>query len=158
MTILFYDNANYNIPEDSRAALYFNGRYAAPSSVVRRYPCHFFISVLPGHPEVAEHARCLDVERWDASPGDALPFIVARAVAGKGRWSPATIYCSLDTVPEVAFRIGQHMPWRLWVAHWDNDTGRPKLPNLGHGELWAKQYRAGINGEPDVSVLYGQDF
>lgn len=157
----FYDDAHYNIPAGERAALYFNGKFAATEEIKLKYPRHFLIAVKSGDPSQASGARCLDVEQFDAKPADAPLFAANRLALG---FRPATIYCSLDTVPAVvsaflAFHKAGDllMPWRLWVAHWDDTTARPVLPGLIGGVLWAKQFHEGVHGDPDVSVLYGED-
>jgi hypothetical protein len=149
---LFYDDTNYNIPAGDRAAVYLNGEFAVTPAIARRYPRRFYIGVKSGQPEQAREARSLDVERFDADIPDARPFTIERL---QFRRDP-TIYCSLDTVPAIAAAL-EGLYWRLWLALFDDVTTRPPLPDLGHGELWAKQFRKGTGGAPDVSVLYGAD-
>src|SRR5215469_2988962 len=71
-----------NPAEFSHVAAYVNGRFAWSPRQVRRFPRHIMIGVLPNAPVQAQVARCLDMERFDATAADFPPFVGERFMAG----------------------------------------------------------------------------
>lgn len=168
MSDLFADSITPDsIPaEFTRVAAYYNGAYAWPREALARLTGgHILISVT-GDPDAAEAARCIDVERWDATPEQSPEFVGARFGCGH---RDALIYCSLATVPAVLhFNSPTDLhPWRLWLADWTPD-GRPPtradLVDRLHAQygvtvpawrIWGCQYAS--LGSYDASVLYAPD-
>ena len=160
-----------NPAEFSHVAAYVNGRFAWSPAQVRRFPRHIMIGVLPGAPVQAQVARCLDMERFDASAADFFPFIEERHAAGH---DDALGYTSIlgDVPGEGIAAIWADvkdtvLPWSLWVAwYWQ----RPFPPtaaevlaeikaltniSLPVGKLAGCQWR---NAPAlDTSVWYGHD-
>src|SRR5215469_4750428 len=160
-----------NPAEFSHVAAYVNGRFAWSPAQVKRFPRHIMIGVLPGAPVQARVARCLDMERFDASAADFPAFVGARADAGH---DDALGYTSiLGGAPGegieaiVSMMTGEPDPWQLWVAWW---WGRPFPPTAAEvlaeikaltgvvlpvGRLAGCQWR---NAPAlDTSVWYGRD-
>jgi hypothetical protein len=151
--------------EFTHVAAYADGHYTWLAAELRRFPAHIQIAVEPGQPWQASEARVLDVERFDATPADVLPFINRRHQLGH---NDATIYCSLSVVPSVIAAIGRStLPWRLWAAWWWRKDVPPSRDQvllelfrltgvaLAPSRLWACQWRNGADW--DTSVLYGAD-
>jgi hypothetical protein len=126
------------------AAVYVNGRYAWPQSQIARFADVIRISVLPD-PSWAAHARVLDVERFDATPADAVAFIRERRRLG---FDDATIYCSKAVV--AAVQVACHgLRFRLWIADWDGHVHDDP-------DAWAVQY-ANLEAQGyDLSAVYGK--
>lgn len=152
------------IPESfSLAAGYADGAYMWPERELARFVGHILISAT-GIPLIAERARCLDVERFDATPEMAPDWCRARFQTGH---NDALIYCSASLVPAVADAMrGVALPWRLWTAWWDNRGTPPsraevlaKIASFGRPvepfRLWACQWHHGDGY--DTSVLYAPD-
>ena len=157
----------------THVAAYPNGDFAWPETQLARFPYHVEIGVFSGQPQQAQIARVLDVERFDATPADFPPFVLARRQLGH---EDATAYSSI--LGDEGFGIAQIVAElgaagillssvRLWVAWW---WGRPFPPTaaevvaevkaltgitLPPGVLWACQWQNGANY--DSSVLYGRD-
>src|SRR5215469_9725433 len=113
----------------SHVAAYYDGRFAWPASQVRRFPRHILISVLAREPGQARFARCLDMERFDASSADFPPFVEVRHAAGH---DDALGYTSIlgnapgEGVEAIWAAMRNDLnPWSLWVAWW---WGRPFPP------------------------------
>jgi hypothetical protein len=100
----------------SHVAGYANGKYAWPDHQFTRFKRHFKIAVHPGDPTQARLARCLDIERFDATVSDAAPFARHRASAGH---SDCLFYCSLSVVPALVSALhSTEAEWGLWAAWW----------------------------------------
>jgi len=143
-------------------AYYVNGHYTWSSQEIQMFGRHIAISVEPHLPEAANGARCLDVERYDATPADVKPFLVERAkYANNG-----TIYTSAANVRNVLDAAGNFDIPRWWIAwYW----GRPGAPtaaqvqqavrmncgvSLPLSKIWACQYIS--RAEWDESAVYGK--
>lgn len=142
-------------------AAYVDGEFAWPEGQLRLFPRHIGITVT-GIPAMAQHARVIDVERFDATPADVPPFLENRAKLGH---PDGEVYCDRSTVAEVLAAIEgrQPEPW-WWIATLDNHPWTP-------GELAADirdNYGADIapqriraiqcypGGHFDTSLCYGQ--
>jgi hypothetical protein len=140
MTRTMYDSINAtSIPLDAEmVAGYGNGEFTWTAAAWARFPHarHVRIDVTGTDP-----AGCgvLDVERGDATPAAAGPWILARL--GHGR---AVIYCNLSTLPAVQ-SAARGLDYSLWLADW---TGHAHQV----GGAIAVQYR----NTPgyDLSVVY----
>lgn len=147
-------------------AAYGNGKFEWPDSEIRRFRGHILIGVLSGQPAQARKMRVLDVEKFDANPSDAPPFIAERKKAGH---SDATIYCDLAAVADVLAELKDagmmHTPgWRLWLAWYHSEAPTQKqvldelasefgVTTLEPERLWACQWNNGTSY--DTSVMYG---
>lgn len=149
----------------SHVAGYGTGKYTWADATFEEYQRYIKIAVFSGDSSQAKIARCLDVERFDATPADAPEFIQARHHLGH---DDAMIYCSLSTVPDVVDACAHiQTPWTLWVAWWWQKpvppTGFEVIQELFHvydcdlpgGRLAACQWQPG--GPFDLNVLYGRD-
>ena len=157
----FYDASTpENVPSGVIAAVYING-YAWPQSEIERMSRVFCISVL-GDPSFARKARCIDVEQGAGTWQDAVAFCHARHAHGHDDF---TVYANLSTMQDfdgqgssVVKVLNDHapgLPYRLWVAAWDDNPGdRPTVDGVA---AWAKQYHGAMNDPFDVSALYGVD-
>lgn len=157
MTAFFDSVTPQNISNTAIVAAYFNGKFAWPVDEVNLHPSHILISVLPNAPEIAQFTRALDVERFDATPADVVPFIEYRHHSHPAHGHDATIYVNAANRAEVEERahaagLLAGKDYRLWVAHWTNDPFAREADMTG---VWAIQYR----NTPgyDVSVLTGAD-
>lgn len=159
---LMYDSVDpAAVPKRKTVAAYVNGDYAWTRWEEAQFPALIRISVMPGMPEAAKAARALDVERYDATTADIVPFVQARKALGH---EDATIYMDLSTAAELPADVLGQIP-RLWLAWW---WGRPGYPRLGEvaaqvqdripaEKIWACQFAS--HADYDVSVIYGrQDF
>jgi hypothetical protein len=109
----------------THVAGYANGKYAWSDHEFGRFKRHFKIAVKPGDSGQARGARCLDIERFDATVADAAPFARERARAGH---EDCLFYCSLSVVPALisALRSAENesadakhqLTWGLWAAWW----------------------------------------
>lgn len=166
MTVTMIDGINADVPAilarwgaGTPVACYVNGAYTWSLRQEQEFGRKIRISVEAGQPEAAKYARVLDVERFDAGPGDVGPFLAARAAAGH---ADATIYCNLSTVATIPPEVREEVP-RWWLAWYVNpqpnaaevlnelhDLTRLTLPLE---RLWACQWRS--TGNWDQSVVYG---
>ena len=127
------------IPGSIRYAIaYANGIYAWPDDQTDRFAGHVKIGVLSGEPGQAATCRELDVERFDAGPADAPPFIAARRALGH---DDATLYVNRANLPAVADRLVVADVPDLESIRWHvatlDGTKRPAVP---FGILWAVQF------------------
>lgn len=96
--------------EPNGVAAYYDGKYAW-NPVLRGFPQHWRICVT-GNPNLAPHARVLDVERFDATPADVKAYQAVRAAMGEN----TVVYCSRSTVPDI---VSANSNWRSllwWIA------------------------------------------
>lgn len=154
MTALMADSTNFaniNPATFKYVAPYLNGDFATPVAQYDRFYGHILIGVRPGDPTQARFARVLDVERFDANPDDAPPFIRERIRAG---FDNATIYCNRNTYPAVQ-KACAGLHYRLWLATLDGT----KLDSFMGHPVWACQYETvrGTHGQElyDVSEVFG---
>lgn len=96
-------------------AAYINGSYAWSHSEEDEFPRRIHISVT-GDPRMAEHARCIDVERFDATPADVPGFIEARNLT---QHPDTLVYCDLSTVKPV-LDAAPREDYHFWIATLDN--------------------------------------
>jgi hypothetical protein len=102
---------------------YADGRYAWPTAQISRFTAagkHLYRYDVTG--DSPHLASVLDVERYDATPGQAAVWVPERNRID----NDAACYTSLDNVPELLAAIGGEPCW-LIVADW---TGRPHVPGL----------------------------
>jgi hypothetical protein len=144
MSIHFYDSASpESIPSGVYAAVYINGRFAWPESEIKRMSKVFRITVEPGA-QWAKEARCIDIENGDATPEDAMSFLIERHKL----YGDATAYCDRSTLPTVEALVKQaKIEVFYWIATLD---GTQNIPGA-----WAVQYQGGIHAAFDLSVLHG---
>ena len=165
--ILFADSISPQLIPDTftHVAAYWDGLYQWPTELVDRFPRHIEIGVKPHSPAQAFHARVLDIERYDATAPDFLPFANTRHQNGH---SDATAYSSLDGIPAIAKVMGDRsLPWVVWPAWFTNTPVPPSRADvlaeikrltgydLPASRLWACQWKNGADW--DTSVLYGAD-
>lgn len=141
----FYDSANpESIPSGVYGAVYINGDFAWDEEDIHRMSRIFKITVDPGA-QWAREARCIDIETGDATPWDAIPFLIER----HRLYGDATAYCNRSTWPIVKQLVRAHggFPVLYWIATLD---GTQNVPGA-----WAVQYGGGIHSAFDLSVLRG---
>lgn len=125
MTITMYDAVNVNnIPADAPAvAGYINGAYPNYEELVSRFPRAKHVSIAVN---TSGRADFLDVERGDASPGQAVPWLDAMLRDGVDR---PGVYASTSTwFDDGLFNDMSHFgsKVRRWIAEW---TFHDHLPN-----------------------------
>lgn len=99
---------------------YVDGRYAWTPDQLARFPRYESISVT-GDPAAMRVARWVDVERYDATPGDVPACWEARQRFGYANFG---VYCDRSTVPEVLDATeGREPLW--WIATLDNHAWTP---------------------------------
>jgi hypothetical protein len=152
----FYDSIDPSaIPRGSNVAGYYDGEFAWTTTEVGNFPGHILLSTLSNQAQHAEHARALDVERFDATILDVVPFLLARIRFGR---SDGTIYCNRESQPSVRrvialdSRLILGHNCRLWVATLDGTLGLPDMTGV-----WAIQYKGGVTSRYDTSRLIGKD-
>lgn len=121
--ITMYDTiAPSEIPASPQAvAGYVSGSWPDFNRIVAMFPHAQHLSIAP----TADHdADCLDVERGDATPGQAPAWVVRQHSRGVHR---PCIYADRSTMPAVeqALSAIPRGSYRLWVADW---TYSPHLP------------------------------
>lgn len=151
-----------NIPDGKYhwCMAYANGAYAWARKYLDEFAGHVMIGVYAGQPQQAVYARELDVERYDASVTDVVPFVNYRAQLGH---HDATIYASVSTFQSMPPETLLAIP-RLHVAWWRNVPGYPTrrqvwqaigVNDLPENNIWACQYMT-VPDQYDVSVIYGE--
>lgn len=151
-----------------RVAAYADGLYKWPPEQLARFSRHFLISVT-GDPLAARYARCKDIERYDAVPGQFPGFARERKVAGH---DDATAYIQISNVVSVVEAMEaaglRHEPWWcLWVAWWTEDGQAPTRDEIvtelavaydlqiEPERIKACQFKPGP--DHDTSIWYGAD-
>ena len=106
------------------------------------FPGHFLTATRPGRPQDARHARELDVETFDATADDVVPWLVARH--DDFGHDDGQVYCDLSNLAGVIASIieggiyGHHW-WSLRIAwYW----GRPAAPTRDQVLTEANKYLA----------------
>ena len=160
---LFYDAATWqNMPADSHAMLYADGRYAAPVSARRRFAAVRWITVLGGV-TAGTYAGAADYEPGNpvyGNPGALRAWAVkrnamnCRARPYFDRADAARAWEQLHDLPNVY----------PWVATLDNQewTAEALAANLADewgapipaDRLWANQYAGGMTAAYDTSRLF----
>lgn len=140
-------------------AAYRDGSYAWPLSEIDRWPAHISITT-QGNPAAAHYARCIDVERGDATPEDVPGFIHERIDMGQ---IDATVYCDRSTVGQV-LQIVPDLSHRFWIATLDNiyrtaeQLSTELLRDFGvvlaPSRIWAVQWLHGTGY--DQSAVFGR--
>lgn len=142
-------------------AIYANGRFAWTAAQLARFPRFIAISVT-GVPATAAFARCLDVEKGDASPADVPHFLDSRrhrfgAHSGliyASRSLLAEIWEALDGRPEPEWWIPtlDNHPWTPAELH-ENIVTKWKVP-ISEAKIRAIQWQD--NGTFDGSSVWGK--
>lgn len=156
--------APYLIPRTFRqppngVAFYRDGPYAVePKIYGTEFPRHIGISVT-GDPAMAQIARCVDVERGDATPAHVAAYASARWEAGH---DDALAYCDRSTVAEV-LEAAPADEYGFWIATLDGIYRTPQVlcfelkqtygVDLDPARVWAIQWLP--MGEYDESRVFG---
>ncbi len=101
--------------------MYADGPYVWPATQVRRFPRRWSITVT-GSTDNPRHARCIDVERFDATPADVKPYADARNSLGE----LTIVYCSRSTVPEVIDAYDNWISLLWFIATLDGAAWNPE--------------------------------
>jgi hypothetical protein len=144
-----WDSASGDIPAGAKLrALYVNGRFATRPATYGRG--RVWIDVNGSAPHAA---FWLDVERFDATPGQVPGWLDERRRAGFGTGG---IYCDRSTLPAVTAAAGDR-PHYLWIATLDG-TVNVAVPETGH--LVAVQaYPASMLGpDADLSIVVDEPY
>lgn len=118
MSYVMYDSVTVSeIPAHAQAvAGYTSGMWPTWAEVLKGWPHAQKLSIAIN---VAHDADCLDVERGDASPGEAPGWVKRQHARGLKR---PVVYCSASVVPSVVAALqgaGIHRgEYRLWSAHY----------------------------------------
>lgn len=139
-------------------AAYADGKYAWDPDVGRLFPNHWRICVT-GDLAMAEHARVLDVEKFDATPADVKPYQLARFKHG----FDTIVYCSRDTVRLVADANDEWTELEWWIAtlddnYWNPDSLTNYIRSIGGPLLMPAKIRAiqwAGRGNYDESSVWG---
>jgi hypothetical protein len=138
--------------------VYIDGEYKWPSSQVRRFSRHWSITTT-GDVRMAEHARCIDVERFDATPQDVVRYQAAREEDG----NRTVVYCDRATIPAVV-AADNDWPHLLWfIATLDGRNWNPQTLSVDISQnegiyLDARLIHAiqNVPGESyDTSLMFG---
>lgn len=121
---------------------YLNGRYAWSAADWARFPAEIHVGISVRADYLGGHV--LDVEPGDATPAQAVGWVLARRSAG----ADPTVYCNASTWPSVrsAFRAAGVPEPHYWIAKYDGD------PTIPAGAV-AKQYRGDVAPGIDVSSV-----
>lgn len=132
-----------NIPAGAvMVAGYVDGRYANLAAMRVRFPHAVVVGIATRASRHGTDAPVLDVEKGDATPGEAPGWATAQRRIGVD----PTVYCNTSTWPAVkaAFAAAGVAPPHYWVAQYD---GNPAIPP---GAV-AKQYSS--PGPFDISSV-----
>jgi hypothetical protein len=137
-------------PQAAMVAYYIDGNFAWSQAQRDLFPDaeHVQISTIAS----LKQGDVLDVEPWDATPGQAKGWIEARKAAGLFR---PTIYCNLSTVASVRADTGSlilNKDYDIWVAHYDGSPVADPVPGLPAASFAAKQYESTTGY--DASAVY----
>jgi hypothetical protein len=142
----FYDSTQPDlIPEDTYAALYYDGDYAATPEEAKRFAAVRWITIL------GDYANCgiADFEQGNpvySQPGALRAFVQGRMNMGKR----ARVYSDLSNLPTVRSEL-DGLDYLVWLATLD---GNKLSPNYTPG-LWGVQFAGGPTADYDTSILYG---
>jgi hypothetical protein len=142
----FYDSTQPDlIPEDTYAALYYDGDYAATPEQAKRFAAVRWITIL------GDYANCgiADFEQGNpvySQPGALRAFVQGRMNMGKR----ARVYSDLSNLPTVRSEL-DGLDYLVWLATLD---GNKLSPNYTPG-LWGVQFAGGPTADYDTSILYG---
>lgn len=142
----FHDSARWGlIPKAAPAALYYDGRYAAPASAASQFPRVRWITVTGDW----QHAGIIDYEYGEP---DYRPVALRAWAEGRIQHNMrARVYCNRSTLPAAQAAV-KGLPVEWWVSTLDGD----KLSAGFVPGLWAVQYEGGMTAQFDTSVLYGE--
>jgi hypothetical protein len=153
MTRIMYDNTvAHGIPaEADMVAGYIDGEFAWTASEWDVFPRAAHVTIATSASTNA--GDVLDVEKYDATPPQAGPWIARRKQAGLYR---PTIYCDRVNIPAVRAGTGDYVlgeDYDIWVADW---TGAPHTVIApGPGELVACSAVQYLNTSGyDLSVVF----
>lgn len=127
----FYDSASKQAPAGKLIAAYVNGFFAYNADDLARYRARFMISVIRDS-AAAQSARCLDIERFDATPADAPAFVQNRIAFGH---HDALLYVNRSNRDEVVSLCDQQnlvlgRDYMLWVATLDGTINLPDMTGV----------------------------
>lgn len=124
---------------------YLNGNWPSCAALAAAHPAavHVSISVTAG----ANVGQVLDVETGDATPGEAVNWVLTRRHAG----ADPTVYCNTSTWPQVraAFQTHDVPEPHYWLAQYDGVATIPAA--WSSAGVVAKQYAD--KGGYDISVV-----
>lgn len=138
--------------------MYADGPYVWPATQVRRFPRRWSITVT-GDTDNPRRARCIDVERFDATPADVKPYQVARNLLG----DETIVYCSRSTVPAViaADNLWLSLVWFIATLDgvaWNPETLTDDMHTFEGIDINPARIRAiqNVEGENyDSSLIFG---
>lgn len=138
-----YDSVNINkIPADAEmVAGYIGGQWATFNALSARFPHAVKVSIAVA---ARYDAQVLDVEKGDAEPIEAPPWVIRQRKRGQD----PTVYCTFSAWPTVrsAFRQASVPEPHWWIAKYDN------VAELPAGAV-AKQYGGDMAGGYDLSIV-----
>jgi len=100
---------------------YIDGEYAWTEDEIHSFP-RFWCITVTGNPAVARDARCIDVERYDATPDDVPPYRDARTALGGFTY----VYSDRNTLPDIYDACGSWNMLHLFVATLDFNPWTPQ--------------------------------
>jgi hypothetical protein len=133
MPVQMFDSTTVGeIPENAPAvAGYVGGFWPTYLRLVQMFPRAYHLSIAVNS---GEDGECLDIERGDATPGDA-PVWVRRQLA-RGVRRPV-LYASVSSMGEVVAALEsdgiQRSEVRLWTAHYSGYSHLCGAENCGYG-------------------------
>ncbi len=144
MTITMYDSINPSqIPQDAEAvAGYVDGNWPTYPTLRAKFPHAYRLSVAVF---AADDAEALDIENFDAWPGQAPGWVSRQQARGVRR---PVLYCSVSKVADVLGALAKHRiarsQVRLWSAHYGvgehicapSTCGYPGLKVACDGTQW----------------------
>jgi hypothetical protein len=124
MTRFMYDGVNASTLPASGAQLvagYTDGNWPSYAALVARFPTLTHVAVTVSADD--NTGIVLDVETGDATPEEAVNWVLTRRAAG----ADPTVYCSVSEWPSVQAAFDTHdvaQPY-YWVAHYDGVVSIP---------------------------------
>jgi len=137
-------------PNAAMVAGYLNGSYAWSQADWDLFPPSARVQITIT--ASANAGDVLDVERGDANPAQAGPWIAMRKAAGYYR---PTIYCSRSVIPAVRAGTGSYIlgkDYDIWVADYTGTAHQVTAPGTPSALCAATQYESTSNY--DASVVY----
>jgi hypothetical protein len=153
MTRIMYDGITASALPAGAAMVagYVDGTWPDYPTLVVKFPHAVHVPIAVS--AAADAGLVLDVENGDATPEDAVNWVLARRAAGVD----PTVYCSASTWPTVRAAFATHdvRPPYYWIAAYDDDPAIPSgaiahqyVSTAGWDESSVADYWPGVDPAP----------